>query len=203
MNSTSINLPENTFSYLDYIREIETMVKDKKTSGPDQSESLVNYTYLNFKRMSRLNKTIKLDEEILKTMQTLSKGMTWIIITEAWCGDAAQNIPYISKLAGASENIELKLIYRDENPSFMDRYLTNGAKSIPKLICLDRASKEELFVWGPRPEPVQKMVMDNKALPEDQRLAYDEFSKIVHTWYAKDKNTTLRSELLHIFRSIK
>lgn len=203
MNSTSLILSENFFSYEDYIREVDAMVKNKSTSGPDQSEVMINYTYLNYKRMSRLNKTVTLDDEITESLERVGMQMIWIAITEAWCGDAAQNLPYIAKLAQNSKNVNFKLIYRDANPEFMGRHLTNGAKSIPKLVAFKQGSNEEIFVWGPRPKPVQKMVMDNKRLPDDKRIAYSEFSKIVHTWYAKDKNSTLRSELLHIFRSIK
>jgi hypothetical protein len=39
----------------------------------------------------------------------------------------------------------------------MDAYLTNGGRSIPKLICLDKSGKE-IFTWGPRPEVIQEVM---------------------------------------------
>ncbi len=202
MNYTLISLPENTMSYQEYLRKVKELVDKKATSGMNQSESLINYTYLNFRRMSRLNKTIQLDNELLNEVNKVNKKMIWVVITEAWCGDAAQNLPYIAKLAEASENVELRLVYRDENPDFMYRYLTNGGKSIPKLIAFDEGSGEELFTWGPRPAPVQNMVMEYKAQLDHEKVPFDHFSEKIHHWYFKDKNKTLKMELLHIFRHL-
>ena len=60
--------------------------------------------------------------------------MIWLIITEGWCGDAAQCIPTIEKIAAESKNIETHYVLRDENLDLIDEYLTNNARSIPKLI---------------------------------------------------------------------
>ena len=121
MNSTSLILSENFFSYEDYIREVDAMVKNKSTSGPDQSEVMINYTYLNYKRMSRLNKTVTLDDEITESLERVGMQMIWIAITEAWCGDAAQVLPVMNKFAAANTNIDLKLIMRDEHLDIMAR----------------------------------------------------------------------------------
>lgn len=202
MNNLVKVLPENALTYDQYVRKLNDLVNDKATSGQNQSESLVKYTYLNFRRMSRLNKTISMDDELVRLVETYRNKMQWIVITEAWCGDAAQNIPFIAKLAERSSNVELRLVYRDENIDFMDMYLTNGARSIPKFIAFDESTGKELFVWGPRPLPVQKMVMEYKDLLDHEKLPFDKFAEVIHSWYAKDKNETLKTELLHIFRSL-
>lgn len=202
MNNSLKSLPENTFTYDEYVRKVSDLVNKKATSGSNQSESLINYTHLNFRRMTRLNKTIVMDDELVRLVETQSNKMIWVIITEAWCGDAAQNLPFIAKLAKAASNVELRLVYRDENIDFIDKYLTNGARSIPKFIALDEATGNELFVWGPRPVPVQKMVMEYKDLVDHEKLPFDKFAEGIHSWYAKDKNETLKTELLHIFHAL-
>ncbi|MGB6036026.1 MAG: thioredoxin family protein, partial [Cryomorphaceae bacterium] len=202
MNNPLKQAPQKVLTYQEYVRELNNLVSKKATSGPNQSESLVNYTYLNFRRMVRLNKTIVLDNELIRLVEAHGNRMKWIIITEAWCGDAAQNIPYIAKLADAAANVELQLVYRDENPDLINKYLTNGARSIPKFVAIDEATGNELFVWGPRPAPVQKMVMDYKDQLDHEKLPFDKFAEVIHGWYAKDKNETLKTELLHIFRSL-
>ncbi len=202
MNNSLKALPENALTYDEYVRKVSDLVNDKATSGQNQSENLINYTHLNFRRMSRLNKTIDMDPELVNLVEAHGNKMVWVVITEAWCGDAAQNIPFIAKLAEQSSNVELRLVYRDENIDFMDMYLTNGSRSIPKLIAFDEASGNELFVWGPRPIPVQKMVMEYKDLLDHEKLPFDKFAEVIHSWYAKDKNETLKTELLHIFRSL-
>jgi hypothetical protein len=202
MNNSLKSFPENTLTYGEYVRKVHDLVNTKATSGTNQSESLVNYTHLNFRRMTRLNKTIVMDEELVRMVEAHGNKMIWFIITEAWCGDAAQNLPFIAKLSEASSNVELRLVYRDENLNFMDKYLTKGSRSIPKFIALDEATGNELFVWGPRPIPVQKMVTEYKELLEHEKLPFDKFAEGIHSWYAKDKNETLKTELLHIFRSL-
>lgn len=202
MNNSIKSLPENTLTYDEYVRKVSDLVSKKATSGSNQSESLINYTHLSFRRMTRQNKTIVMEEELVSLVETHGNKMIWVIITETWCGDAAQNVPFIAKLAEAASNVELRVVYRDENIDLIDNYLTNGARSIPKFISLDEATGNQLFVWGPRPAPVQKMVMEYKKLLDHEKLPFDKFAEVIHSWYAKDKNETLKTELLHIFRSL-
>ena len=88
--------------------------------------------------------------------------MTWVLLSEAWCGDAAQIVPVLGKIASESDQIDLKIVLRDEHLDIMNHYLTNGGRSIPKLICLDQ-QEQEIFVWGPRPATIQQVVNVTKA----------------------------------------
>lgn len=203
MQKTLDIIPKERFSYEDYIRRVNYLVGKEETSGPNQTESLANYTKLNYRRMVRLNKTVKPSEKIVETISALPFKMHWVVITEAWCGDAAQNIPFIAKLAEACDNVKLELVWRDENINYIDRHLTNGSRSIPKLIVYDEETGDELLVWGPRPEPVQEMVMEYKEKLDHEKMPFDKFAEKIHLWYAKDKNITLENELFHIFQSLK
>jgi hypothetical protein len=181
-------------SFDTYYDQVGKFASSGTTSGKEQSESLIHYTKLNFARMNRVVKTFQMVPGMHFALHS-AKPQTWLVLTEAWCGDAAANVPIIALLADAVRNIQLKLLYRDEHADLMDAYLTNGSRSIPKLISVD-TSGNELFTWGPRPDPVQRMVMENKALPETERVPYDEISKQLQLWYAKDRGATLQAELL-------
>ena len=52
--------------------------------------------------------------------------------------------------ADAVPGLELRMLRRDQHPEVMDRYLTNGSRSIPIVIVLDEEFRE-LGHWGPRP----------------------------------------------------
>ena len=203
MSTIKTQIPQQTMTYDEYIRKIHLMVSQLETSGPNQTESLVNYTKLNYHRMTRLNKTIKLDDEITEVINDFKGNMLWVVITEAWCGDAAQNLPFIAKLAESAENVDLQMVWRDENIAYIDSHLTNGSRSIPKLIIYDKDTLEEIADWGPRPDPVQKMVMEYKAGIDHQDLPFDRFAEKLHGWYAKNKNHTLRNELFSIFQALE
>jgi hypothetical protein len=84
----------------------------------------------------------------------------------------------------------------------MDQFLTNGARSIPKVIFLDAETKEVLGDWGPRPAEAQQMVIDYKNLPEEGKPTYAEFQKGVHVWYARDKAKTTQEEFVGVLKSL-
>ncbi len=82
----------------------------------------------------------------------------------------------------------------------MDKYLTNGARAIPKLIATNETLDEEAFIWGPRPAPAQQLLVNWKNNPANK--TWDDFEKELHEWYAKDKSNTLQSEFLKIIRQL-
>ncbi len=73
-----------------------------------------------------------------------------MVLTEAWCVDSAFSLPVIARAAMLSDAVTLSILPRDAHLEIMDRYLTGGSRSIPKLVAFD-ADGNELFTWGPRP----------------------------------------------------
>ena len=187
-----------SMSYAEYRDLMGKLVSEGKTTGPNQSESMANYTKMNEHRMKRLDKTFKISEELEETVAAYEKDYIWLVITEAWCGDAAQTVPILQKVAEASDKIELRVVLRDEHPELMEKFLTDGAKSIPKLIVVDKESMQVEQDWGPRPAPSQEMLMEFKANPD---LSYSEFSLSLQKWYNQDKGETTQSELIQTLKS--
>lgn len=191
-NVIDISKIKNRYTYEEYKNLSEELVEQKRTTGLSQSESLIEYTKLNYFRMTRVDKTMVVKNDVKELIESIDEKKYWILITEAWCGDAAQVVPIIGRLAELNKNIELLVILRDENTELMDKYLTNGARSIPMLISLNKNFEEE-WHWGPRPRPAQAMVIENK---ETQALSFDEIKKQVQLWYAEDKTNTTQLEIL-------
>ncbi len=189
-----INFPEikNAYSYVDYRNLVIAYAEKSGTSGIDQLFDRIEATKLNAQRMKRIDKQIQLSDPLKKSIANMNKKMKFIVIAESWCGDGAQNIPIIAKIADSCPSIELKIIFRDENIEIMDAYLTNGARSIPKTIFIDSETNEELGAWGPRPAKIQEMVKEYKEqYPES---THDEFVRNLHLWYAKDKGESLQND---------
>ncbi|MBU2947874.1 thioredoxin family protein [Zobellia uliginosa] len=180
-------------SYEDYRAMVNQLALEGKATGPEQSEALANYTMLNDRRMKRFDKTVKVSEEAATTIARLDKRVQFIVLTESWCGDAAPALPVINKVAELNDNIDLKVVLRDENISLMNRFLTNGGMSIPKLIVWDAENQEVLADWGPRPEPAAKLVADHK---EKHGKLLPEIKEEIQQWYNKDKGQTTLKELL-------
>jgi thioredoxin-like negative regulator of GroEL len=162
MTPINSSVLEQAMNYDAYMALTEQLVKEGKTSGPNQSEAYVYYTKLNLQRMKRLNKTIEVPTALTALLQQKAAAWTWVIITEPWCGDAAQCVPVLEKIAQTHSKIKTSYLLRDEHPKVMDAYLTNGGRAIPKLICLDQDGKE-VFTWGPRPAVIQEVMNRLKA----------------------------------------
>lgn len=182
---------EDAMDYGEYRNMIDELLEDGKTTGPNQSEAMVDYTEMNVHRMKRLDKQVELSDSLKEKLESIEEEWVWLVLTEAWCGDAAQNVPVLSKMAGHSDNVSIRFILRDQNLDIMDEYLTNGGRSIPKLICLDADSLEEKGSWGPRPAILQKKAM---AWKDDRDISKKEWAEKLHKWYADNRTEELQSE---------
>lgn len=195
---------ENGISYAEYCAMGRELLAKKRSSPSDEEEPkpfMLEYTELNLARMTRLDKTIELGAELLEQLAQLDNRLVFLLISEVWCGDAAQNVPLLAKIAEASGGkIELKIVWRDSNLTLIDQYLTNNARMIPKLVILDAQNLEELATWGARPKAAQDLVFAYKANPEG--LSYEDFVKNLHLWYTKDKTMSQQSEFRAIFAQI-
>jgi hypothetical protein len=178
-------------SYENYKKLVTDLLADNKVTGPIQSPDLIEYTKLNIFRMHRIEKTIQVLPEVKSIVENIATPQTWLVVTEGWCGDAAQTIPVMNALAILNENIKLIFLLRDENPELMDHYRTNGSSSIPRLIVYNTLTNEEIFNWGPRPAELQNKFNEMKK----NGLPYDDIKEEIHRLYAKDHTISTQNEL--------
>lgn len=180
------------WNYAEYRKMLSELLADGKTTGPDQSEGMIEYAQLNNKRMDRGDKTVVIPEETKNTLNSLPIHEKWLVITEGWCGDASQIVPVLSKMEEAVEGLEVKMILRDENLDVMDEFQTNGTRSIPKIVRMNADTFEVLGTWGPRPAAMQAIVDDWK---EKQDVPKAEMYARAHGAYAKDRGKETIREL--------
>jgi len=175
------NYFEKGISYQKYLEDLALELK-RNSDHPN-----AKYIPLNSQRTKRLDKTFKLSENFVFP----EKPIKWLVLSEHWCGDSSQIMPVLNKIAeGSNGKIELRILYRDENPELMAKHLTNGSLSIPKLIQLDEHFNL-LLDWGPRPKLAQELVIKLKSDPVTA-LTY---SEELHKWYAQDKQKEILKEL--------
>ncbi|MCD2257920.1 thioredoxin family protein [Psychroserpens luteolus] len=184
---------KKAISYQDYRTLVHQLVEDESTSGNEKTEPLVNYTMLNDRRMKRWDKTVKVSEDIKERFANFNGNVTWLVITESWCGDAAHVIPVLNKLAELSEHIDLKLVFRDENDELMNQFLTNGGRAIAKLIMIDNITGDVVNTFGPRPSEATQMVNDYKA---EHGTLTPEFKEDLQVWYNKNKGQNIIEDMV-------
>ncbi|MEW7278804.1 thioredoxin family protein [Aquimarina sp. 2201CG1-2-11] len=187
----------DSYTYEEYRSLVSDLLSEDKSTGHTQTEALTNYSMLNDRRMKRLDKTIKIDEEIKEAVANKSLNVGLLVLSEGWCGDAAQSLPIINKIAALNEGIDLKIVLRDDHDDLMSNFLTNGGKSIPKLIMYDRNTKEVIDTWGPRPSIATQMVNDYK---EEHGQLDAKFKQDLQVWYNADKGKNIADDIAKLLQ---
>ena len=145
--------------------------------------------------MNRWDKKIEISDNDKSKIREFNTQVIWLVITESWCGDAAHVLPVMNKVAQLNPNIDIRIVLRDDNEDLMNLFLTNGSKSIPKLIMIDADTFEVLDVYGPRPSTATKIT--DKFKKEHGKLT-SEFKEDLQHWYNKDKGKTAIKDLTQL-----
>ncbi|MCB4806917.1 thioredoxin family protein [Tamlana sp. 62-3] len=199
MDSIIAKSLQKAINYNAYRELIKNLALNEVTTGLEQSDALINYTKLNERRMKRWDKTIKVSQNHKEAVAAFSRSVTFLAITESWCGDAAHVLPAINKVAELNDNIDLKLVLRDENLELMDAFLTNGGRSIPKVIMIDNETGEVFDTYGPRPTEATNLVNEFKS--KHGNLT-PEFKEVLQHWYNKNKGQNIIEDITEILNKL-
>jgi hypothetical protein len=178
-----------------YEQQFQAIADGQMSLPPYDNEAYLNYAKLNNSRLKRWYKIGKITPELTDEIKAINSPQEWLLITEPWCGDAAHTQPFIAKLAALNPMITLTVQNRDAPNSEIENYLTNGGKSIPKLVVRD-ATGSDLLSWGPRPKAAQAIhlsqINSDTLSPEEKKVE-------LQNWYNKDKGAGMQAELLSLF----
>ncbi|MGY3053850.1 hypothetical protein ACVWYG_002052 [Pedobacter sp. UYEF25] len=187
-------------NYENYRKLIDDKLAQGLTTGDDDSEFMVDYSKLNVQRMKRLDKTVKLSEDLLTALNHLKSKFHLLVITEGWCGDAAQILPVVNKMvSAAAEKFDLRFVLRDKNEKLVNAHLTNGGKAIPILLFLNETENKVFASWAPRPKILQALLADWKKETTDMTVIAEK----LHGWYAKDKTVEIQKEFTEVLEGLK
>lgn len=178
-------------TYAEYNDLFQQILDSENPQAPYDAPDYLHYTRLNQIRMKRWEHQLMLNEQLVRVIKNLDKKQHWVIITEPWCGDAAHILPFLMRLAAYNPLISYEIQLRDSPPFLIESYLTNGTRSIPKLIVRDE-NGADIFNWGPRPKPAQQLRDTLKAAD----ASYDVINNALQQWYNQDKGISLCQELL-------
>jgi hypothetical protein len=188
--------PHQGMTPMEYRRHLEVETAKTRRAAPEDLDDHSRYLPLNLQRTIRIERKHVAPARVAAAAAAIRKPQLWMVLTEPWCGDSAQNLPYICKIAGCNPRIDLRILLRDQNLDIMDRYLTHGTRSIPKLVAFDESGMER-FQWGPRPQAAVEVFRSWKeagAAPEVVRLK-------LHLWYARDHGRALEEEFIVLLGS--
>ena len=197
MKSTIKDSITKSVTYPEYKTLVTELFKKGLVTGHEQTEALVHYTELNEARVRRLDKTMVVIDEVKQFLENLKKEYIWLVISEGWCGDSAQIVPIINKMAEVSDKIDLRIVLRDENDELMNLFLTNRNQSIPILIIIDKQTLEVIDQFGPRPQAAKQLIVDYKVA----HGVVDETAKTnLQKWYLYDKGISTQKEIMSLMK---
>lgn len=190
-----INQP--TMNFQEYLHYFEQVLNQEVTLAPYDKPDYFNYTKLNWSRMNRWLKTAELSEATKASVAGIREPQQWIVITEPWCGDAAHIVPFIQMMSLLNPMVTVDYELRDSEPHRIAQYLTNGGKSIPKLI-IRNSQGTDLAVWGPRPAKCQEVYASLHAQNTDS----DTLKAALQNWYNADKGQEIQAELRALLNAV-
>lgn len=191
-------IPHNGYTYDEYCQMTQNQIENTNPGNLSKKETeRLKIIKLNQHRSCRIEKSYEVADGVKEEINKIDEPLVWMVITENWCGDSAQCLPYIAGIASLNNNLDFRIILRDSHPEIMDFYLTNGTRSIPKLVVFG-AEGNEKFSWGPRPKEAQKLFNQWRAEGTNKPELYEK----LHLWYAKDKGKNIENEILQLVKSV-
>ncbi|MBC9912986.1 thioredoxin family protein [Chitinophaga varians] len=185
-------------NFTDYLQLFENILQDAEPKAPYNNPDYLNYTKLNWSRQQRWLKTGVITDAVTAAVKEITAPQQWVIITEPWCGDAAHIVPFLTKIAALNPLITIEIQLRDTPPFLIEQYLTNGTRSIPKLIIRDNDGND-MAVWGPRPAACQVLYNRLKA----EKADFERTKIELQQWYNEDKGQSLQAELLEALAAVR
>jgi len=176
----------------------EKISKINKNELDEKGKKLFEYSRLNLVRSYRIQKSYRLKSEIVDLFKGINEKQIWLVITEDWCGDSAQNLPYVYKYVLNVQNIDFRIILRDDNLEFVDNYFNHTrSRSIPRILGFNSFGKE-LFRWGPRPKVANNLVQQLMEEGKERTIINEK----LHLWYGRNKGKELEKEIVEILNGL-
>lgn len=186
-----------TMNFSTYTAYFQNILTTENPAAPYDNPDYINYTKLNWSRMNRWLKHGTILPEVKSLIESISAPQNWIVITEPWCGDAAHSVPFLHMLSELNPLINVSYELRDSEPFHINNYLTNGSKSIPKLIIRDEDGND-LITWGPRPAELQEVHHQLKA----ENTSFEASKTILQKWYNDDNGVSVQQEIAALLKSL-
>jgi hypothetical protein len=184
-------------SYKEYRQLLMDLLAEGKTTGDNQSPEMIQYAKLNLQRMKRVEKTFRPIDELMALQCKPVEAVHWLVMTEGWCGDAAQTTAAMAAMAELLDGVDIKYLLRDQHLELIDQFLTRGGRAIPLIIFLD-ADFKLLGRWGARPAELQALIDQMRT---EGKLSFGQMVEQVHLWYAEDKTLSTQKEIAEVLSS--
>lgn len=182
-------------NWTSYLQQFDDILSAENPHPPYDDSFYFDYVKMNYTRMKRWMKKSHITDENADIIRAIDQPQTWIVITEPWCGDAAHIVPILEQLSALNNLVTFKIQLRDSG-SDIDSYLTGTTKSIPILVVRD-ALGNDIFVWGPRPQPGTELYNSLK----ESGAEFEEIKLALQNFYNADKSISTQNEVAGLIKA--
>ena len=128
--------------------------------------------------------------------RALPGGLRLLVVAEDWCGDSANTIPYLARLAEEAPGLDLRVIDSSVGRSMMEaRPTPDGRAATPTVVVLDESGRE-VGCWVERPAVLQEWFLENEDV-----LAEDDLYDQKYAWYAEDGGAHTVGDVLTVLEA--
>lgn len=188
---------QDGLDHAQYMALLEEQAAQSTDDLDKEAAQLVAFTQLNLHRTQRILRHYQPARRLIELLGRIHERQLWLMVTEPWCGDSAQCLPYITQMARSNPLLELRLVLRDANLDIMDEFLTQGKRAIPKLAVFNTRG-DMILEWGPRPLAAQK-VFD---LAKAEGLEKPDLLERLHLFYGRDRGKAIEQEFIALLEGL-
>src|SRR5690606_25609974 len=85
---------KNMMKFEEYLDHFDSILNSKNPEAPYDNPEYFQFAKLNWSRTQRWLKKGVVLPEVAEKIKAINTPQHWIVITEPWCGDAAQCVPF-------------------------------------------------------------------------------------------------------------
>ena len=136
----------------------------------------------------------ELTPAMLATAREIPGSWRLLVVAEDYCGDSANTVPYVARLAEALDNLDLRVVDSRAGAGVMDAFLTpDGRGATPTMVLLDDQG-EPVGCLVEQPQPLQTWWLGDAKEIEDDDERFDR----KYAWYDEDAGASTTAEIVEI-----
>lgn len=136
------------------------------------------------------------DPEFVARAKAVGGQWRILAVAEDWCGDSANTVPYLVRLAEQVPGLEIRIANSKDGRWLMERHRTpDGRAATPTIVLLDPEG-EERGCFVERPAKLRDWVTENKP-----KLSDEDFQKAKMAWYREDRGRETVREMVELLEA--
>ncbi|NNF37173.1 MAG: hypothetical protein HKN71_00785 [Gemmatimonadetes bacterium] len=139
---------------------------------------------------------VVLPDALVGELESLPGRWRMLVVSEAWCADSREALPWLDGLASALPNLELRMVDSRVGRHLKERYRTPDDRGATPTLVVLAEDGSEVGCWVERPAGVQAWWLGGgRELDRSERLAAKA------EWWKRDRGYHLLDEIAGILQA--